>query len=93
MRSMLRRVAGACLLPLLLSTVSACGSSAGYPPLADLKAVTEAKPIPDDAILTDPVADAHYNASVESWGDRVQSAGVRLCRFFRETGMKGVSFC
>lgn len=55
--------------------------------------MTEAKPVPDDAIATDPAADAHYNASVESWGDRVSSAGVRLCSFFRGTGMKGVDFC
>jgi hypothetical protein len=52
--------------------------------------VTEAKPLPGDEIATDPVAEAHYNASVESWGERLRSAGVRLCRFFDATGMKGL---
>jgi hypothetical protein len=66
---------------------SACGSEGGFPPVADLQAVTEAKPEPTDAIATDPVAEAHYNASVEAWGDRLHSAGARLCRFFAETGL------
>jgi hypothetical protein len=55
-----------------------------------MKAVTEAKPIPGDDIATDPVAEAHYNAAVESWGDRLQAAGARLCRFYARTGMKGL---
>jgi hypothetical protein len=49
--------------------------------------VTEPKPVPGDEIATDPQAEAKYNASVESWGDRLRSAGVRLCKFFDETGM------
>lgn len=93
MRSTLRRrAARSALLPALL-LASGCASSGGYPPLADLKAATEAKPLPDDAIATDPVAEAHYNASVESWGDRLHSAGARLCRFFSRTDMPGVDFC
>jgi hypothetical protein len=52
--------------------------------------VTEPKPVPGDEIATDPVAEAHYNAAVESWGDRLHSAGARLCRFFDRTGMKGL---
>ena len=92
-RSMLRRrVASLALLPTLL-LASACGNSGGYPPLADLKAVTEPKPVPGDEIATDPAAEAHYNAAVEGWGDRLFSAGGRLCRFFRETRMPGVDFC
>lgn len=75
----------------MLSTVSACfGNQGGYPPVADIQAVTEKKPQATEAILTDPVASANYNASVESWGDRLYSAGVRLCRFFDETGMPGM---
>jgi hypothetical protein len=53
-------------------------------------AATESKPVPTNAIATDPVAEAQYNSAVESWGDRVRAAGVRLCRFFDETGMKGL---
>lgn len=71
-------------------SLSGCATSGGYPPVADLQAVTEAKPIPTDAIATDAVAEAHYNASVEAWGDRLRSAGVRLCRFFKATKMPGV---
>lgn len=77
----------------MLSIVSGCETSGGYPPIADLQAVTEDKPAPTEAILTDPVADAHYNASVEAWGDRISSAGGRLCRFFDNAGMVGVDFC
>lgn len=85
----LRRVA-LLALPLSLSLVSACGGTAGYPRLADLQAVTEAKPIPTDEIATDPQAEASYNAAVESWGDRLWSAGGRLCRYFDKAGMKGL---
>jgi len=49
--------------------------------------VTEAKPVPGDEIVTDPVASAKYNAAVEAWGDRLRAAGMRLCRFFDRTGM------
>lgn len=50
-----------------------------------MKAVTEPKPQPVGDIAADPVADAHYNAALESWGDRLHSAGVRLCKFFKVT--------
>jgi hypothetical protein len=36
------------------------------------------------------VAEANYNAEVESWGDRLYSAGHRLCTFFKDTGMRGL---
>lgn len=87
---MLRLAALSALLPMLL-LASGCGSSGGYPPLADLQAVTESKPDPSDAIATDPQAEAHYNAEIEGWGDRIQSAGKRLCRFFVATKMPGLS--
>lgn len=87
MRSTLPRLAARlALLPVLL-LASACASTVALPPRADLIAVIEAKPVPDDAIATDPVAEAHYNASVEAWGDRVQAAGARLCRFFQRRRM------
>ena len=72
----------------MLLLASACATSDGYPPPAELQAVTEAKPIPDDAIASDPLAEAHYNAALESWGERISAAGGRLCRFFVRTGMK-----
>lgn len=90
MRSRMPRLAASsALLPALL-LASACGASGGYPPLADLQAMTEAKPLPTDAIATDPVAEAHYNAELESWGDRLHAAGARLCRFFERTDMPGL---
>jgi len=39
-------------------------------------------------VITDARAEAHYNAAVESWGDRVSAAGVRLCRWFNANGAK-----
>lgn len=87
-----RLVANSALLPALL-LASGCAASGGYPPLADLRAVTEAKPLPTDAIATDPQAEAQYNADVEGWGDRISAAGARLCRFFDEVDMPGVDFC
>lgn len=46
--------------------------------------------MPTAEIVTDPVASALYNARIEAWGDRLHSAGVRLCRYFKATGMKGL---
>lgn len=82
-----RKVARLALLPTLL-LASACGNLAGAPPRADLQALVEPKPIPGDEIATDPVAEAHYNAAIESWGDRLSSAGIRLCRFFAKQGVE-----
>lgn len=91
MRSTARRLAvRSALLPIVL-LASACASSGGFPPRADLAAATEAKPVPGDEIATDPVAEAHYNADVEAWGDRLQSAGGRLCRFFARRRMPGLT--
>lgn len=98
MRSILHRSTGLgravalALLPMLL-LASGCATSAGFPPLADVTAAAEPKPAPDDAIATDPVAEAHYNARVESWGDRLGSAGARLCRFFLGLNMPGLKTC
>lgn len=72
------------LLPVLamLSSVSACASSVVVsPPVADLQAVTETKPVPSDAIATSDQAAADYDASLEAWGDRISAAGGRLCRW------------
>lgn len=90
MRSKLHRLAGrSALLPMLL-LASGCGGLGGSPPRADLQAMTEVKPLPDDAIASDPLAEAHYNAAVESWGERLFSAGARLCRFHQRQGLKGL---
>ncbi len=64
------------------------GAGAVYPPTADLSAAIEPKPVPGDEIASDPVAEAHYNAAVEAWGDRLRSAGLRLCKFYERIGMR-----
>jgi hypothetical protein len=61
---------------------SACTTPGAIPPPADdLKAVTEAKPVPSDDIATSQKAADQYSADVESWGDRISAAGGRLCRW------------
>lgn len=81
-------------LPLLLLLITASGCAgpgslqSAFPPRADLEAVTEAKPMPTAAIATSAQVAEQYNADVEGWGDRVSAAGARLCRFYRDLGMK-----
>jgi hypothetical protein len=70
----------------MLWLASACTSSGAIPPpVADLTAVTEPKPVPSDDIATSDQANADYNASVEGWGDRISAAGGRLCRWTKTT--------
>ena len=57
-----------------------------FPPRADLEAVTEAKPVPPIEIVTDPEVEAQYDADVESWGERLRSAGIRLCNWSVDQG-------
>lgn len=67
---------------------SGCAPHASrFPPSADIQAATERKPQPTAEIVRSAKAEAEYNASVESWGDRLHAAGSRLCRYFRDTGM------
>lgn len=64
-----------------------------FPPPADLAALTEPKPVPRDEIASDPVAEAHYNAALESWGERLLAAGGRLCRFYQRLRMPRLGPC
>jgi len=57
-----------------------------FPPAQDVEAATEAKPVPPLDIVTSARAAAEYNAAVETWGMRVQSAGVRVCKWLKERG-------
>ena len=59
-----------------------------YPPSADVEAVTSPKPQPTPDIVTDPQANARYNAAVESWGDTIHAAGVRICLWAQQSGAK-----
>jgi hypothetical protein len=72
------------LLPVLatLSLASACATPASIsPPVADLQAAVEPKPVPPDNIADSDQANADYSVSLESWGDRISAAGARLCRW------------
>ena len=79
-----RNLAVLTVLPLAIG----CATARDFPPRQDLQAATETKPLPPASILTDPSANDHYNAQLEAWGERVQAAGVRLCRYFKAKGME-----
>lgn len=88
LRSIMRPMAHLAL-PLSLLTANGCAvPMQSSPPPADLRAVTEPKPVPGPDIVTSDRAAAQYSADVESWGDRVSAAGARLCRYFAALGMK-----
>lgn len=83
------------LMPVLalaasLSLASGCASkSLVFPPSADLQ--VEPKPVLDpEAIFSEAALDAH-DIAIESRGDRLAAQVGRLCRFFDELGMKGLS--
>jgi hypothetical protein len=77
-----------CLLALALAGCNTTKGAilVGHPPKADVVAVTEAKPVAGADILT-PQGNARYNSAVSAWGNRIASAGLRLCRFFKAGGM------
>ena len=71
--------------------MSACGEPTPIvlsPPPADIEAVTEAKPLPPLDIVENEQAATDYDEAIEAWGERVQSAGLRICRWFRDNGVK-----
>jgi len=81
MPSPLSRISRLLLLPALAGASNCAGPAAIHPPVADLRAVVETKPIPGDEIATSQRAYDQYQASVEGWGDRISAAGARLCRW------------
>ena len=92
MTSSLPRRAGSLALPIALLLATGCNRQVTpvqtYPSNADLQAATEPKPRPSPAIVTDPQANARYDAEVEGWGERVQAAGVRICKWADSMGAK-----
>ena len=65
---------------------SACATPAEiHPPVDDLKAVVEPKPVPTDEIATSQKAADDFSVSIESWGDRISAAGGRICRWSERT--------
>ncbi len=90
MLSKIRQMAALAMLPALL-LASGCATVKAepiFPRLADLEAVTVKKPVPTPDIVDDAQAEARYNADVETWGDGMYKAGVRLCVWFKGQGMK-----
>ena len=73
------------MLPALLLAVPACAPKERiqplFPPAADIRDATEAKPVAPVEIVTDAQAAARYDVEVESWGERVSRAGGRICRW------------
>lgn len=72
----------------MLLGASACAKQALplYPPPADVEALTTAKPAPPVEIVTDAEIAALYSAEVETWGETLQAAGLRVCRWMVEQG-------
>lgn len=59
-----------------------------YPPVQDISAVTEPKPTPPVDIVTSAAAAARYDIEIESWGERLQRAGRRICVWAEDNGAK-----
>lgn len=78
------------LLPVLL-VASACDKRVSIempkPPVADIEAVTAPKPKPVGDIVNDDKAAARHSEALESWGEGLSAAGVRLCRWFHDAGV------
>lgn len=58
------------------------------PSAADVNALQEAKPKVTPEVLSSAKAEAQYNADVEAWGERLSSAGRRLCHWYNDRGGK-----
>ena len=70
--------------------VASCETTGGpLPPAQDLR--VQYKPVPSDDVLTSRVAGERYDNAVEAWGEAGWAQVGRLCRFFDEVGMKGLS--
>jgi len=83
--SSLRNPISRLLLLLTLWPVSACQTQGSiHPPVDDLKALVEPKPVPSDDIATSQKAADDFSASLEAWGDRLSAAGGRVCRWSKQ---------
>lgn len=88
MSSLLSRISRSVLLASLF-LAAACTTPVGtVPPADDLKAVTEPKPVPTDDIATSQKAADQFSADIEAWGDRISSAGARICRWAETVGKR-----
>lgn len=81
----------ACLMTASLGAgVASCAKPVGtFPPATDLR--VEPKPVPPDDVLTSRIAGERFDNAVEAWGEAGWSQVARLCRFFDDLGMEGLS--
>jgi len=81
------------MLPLALaaslSLVSGCASKAlVYPPSADLAVEPKPQLGPED-VMSEAALDRH-DIAIEARGDRLAAQVGRMCRFWKDLGMKGL---
>ena len=81
----------ACLMSVSLGVgVASCAKpGAAFPPASDL--TVEPKPTPPDEVLTSRIAGEQYDNALEAHGERGWAQVGRLCRFFDDLGMEGLS--
>lgn len=86
-----RRFLTACLMTASLGAgVASCARPVeAFPPASDLR--VEPKPVPPDEVLTSRIAGEQYDNALEAHGERGWAQVGRLCRFFDDLGMEGLS--
>ena len=57
----------------------------------DRSSEQQPKPVPPDEVLTSRIAGEQHDNAVEAWGEEGWATVGRLCRFFDEMGMRGLS--
>ena len=68
---------------------ASCGTlGASRPPAEDLRVLP--KPEPSDEVLTSRIAGELHDNAVEAWGEAGWAQVARLCRFYRQMGMRGL---
>lgn len=80
-----------CLMLLgLLSVAPGCAPAeriqAQFPPVEDIRAVTEPAPVPPLDILTSSHAASQYDDLKDKWSQGLLDAGRRLCQWTIDTG-------
>ena len=69
--------------------VASCETTgASLPRAEDLR--VQPKPVPSDDVLTSRIAGEKHDNAVEAWGEAGWAQVGRLCRFYREVGMRGL---
>ncbi len=70
--------------------VASCATTGStWPRAEDLR--VEPEPVPSADILTSRIAGEKYDNAVEAHGEAGWAKVGRLCRFFRDQGMKGLT--